>query len=112
MYIFISDDIIKTFELRIQDECLNSDPKQRPKLHTFLEDKIFRYDSRYKIFSFYSRFVLQCSLPKKLMVVNIKIVKFIYENYENIVGQITLICYHLQFIGCYEDNVHIYCQSS
>ena len=35
--------------------------------------------------------MLQCSLPKKLMVVNIKIVKFIYENYENIVGQITLI---------------------
>lgn len=56
--------------------------------------------------------MLQCSLPKKLMVVNIKIVKFIYENYENIVGQITLICYHLQFIVCYEDNVHIYCQSS
>ncbi|CAG2207832.1 SCYL3 [Mytilus edulis] len=38
------DDIIKTFELRIQDECLNSDPKQRPKLHTFLEDKIFSND--------------------------------------------------------------------
>ncbi|XP_052092631.1 protein-associating with the carboxyl-terminal domain of ezrin-like [Mytilus californianus] len=38
------DEIIKTFELRIQDECLNSDPKQRPKLHTFLEDKIFSND--------------------------------------------------------------------
>lgn len=99
MYIFLSDDIIKTFELRIQDECLNSDPKQRPKLHTFLEDKIFRYDSRYNVL--YLR-----------NFVNIKIVKFIYENYENIVGQITLICYHLQFIGCYEDNIHIYCQSS
>lgn len=35
------DDIIKTFELRIQDECLNVDPKKRPKLQTFLEDKIF-----------------------------------------------------------------------
>lgn len=38
------DEIIKTFEIRIHDECLNSDPKKRPKLQSFLEDKIFSND--------------------------------------------------------------------
>ncbi|KAL4219245.1 Protein-associating with the carboxyl-terminal domain of ezrin [Mactra antiquata] len=34
-------DLTKTFELRIQDECLNSDPKQRPSAQSLLSDRIF-----------------------------------------------------------------------
>ncbi|XP_041370739.1 protein-associating with the carboxyl-terminal domain of ezrin-like [Gigantopelta aegis] len=34
----------KTFELRILDECLNDDPKKRPKLKELLNDRLFRQD--------------------------------------------------------------------
>ncbi|XP_069122020.1 protein-associating with the carboxyl-terminal domain of ezrin-like [Argopecten irradians] len=37
-------DMTKTFELRIQDECLNPDPKARPRLETLLNDRLFRND--------------------------------------------------------------------
>ncbi|XP_033762729.1 protein-associating with the carboxyl-terminal domain of ezrin-like [Pecten maximus] len=37
-------DMTKTFELRIQDECLHPDPKARPKLETLLNDRLFRND--------------------------------------------------------------------
>ncbi|KAK3087793.1 hypothetical protein FSP39_010623 [Pinctada imbricata] len=37
-------DLIKTFELRIQDECLNPDPRQRPKLTSLMDDQLFRND--------------------------------------------------------------------
>ncbi|XP_021345414.1 protein-associating with the carboxyl-terminal domain of ezrin-like [Mizuhopecten yessoensis] len=37
-------DMTKTFELRIQDECLNPDPKARPKLEALLNDRLFRND--------------------------------------------------------------------
>ncbi len=35
-------EMTKTFELRIQDECLNPDPKQRPLLGSLLQDRLFR----------------------------------------------------------------------
>ncbi|XP_067662421.1 protein-associating with the carboxyl-terminal domain of ezrin-like [Haliotis asinina] len=37
-------DLTKTFELLVQDECLNVDPEQRPKVQTLLEDRMFRHD--------------------------------------------------------------------
>ena len=35
-------DMTKTFELRIQDECLSDDPKQRPILSEILQDNLFK----------------------------------------------------------------------
>ena len=32
----------KTFEIRIQDEFLNADPKVRPRLSTLLQDRLFK----------------------------------------------------------------------
>lgn len=35
-------DLTKTFELRVQDECLNSDPSQRPHMSSLLQDRLFK----------------------------------------------------------------------
>jgi SCY1-like protein 3 len=32
----------KTFELRVQDECMNPEPSQRPKLSSLLQDRLFK----------------------------------------------------------------------
>ncbi|KAK3600999.1 hypothetical protein CHS0354_008109 [Potamilus streckersoni] len=37
-------DVLKTFERRIADECLNTDPRKRPKAHSLLNDRIFNQD--------------------------------------------------------------------
>ncbi|XP_046583622.1 protein-associating with the carboxyl-terminal domain of ezrin-like isoform X2 [Haliotis rubra] len=37
-------DLTKTFELLVQDECLNVDPEQRPTVQTLLNDRMFRHD--------------------------------------------------------------------
>ena len=34
-------DMTKTFELRIQDECLSPDPRKRPKIESLLNDRLF-----------------------------------------------------------------------
>ena len=39
---FFLGDLTKTFELRIQDEFLSPDPKERPKLSAILVDRLFR----------------------------------------------------------------------
>ena len=38
----VDENSSKTFELRVQDECMHPDPKQRPKLASLLEDKLFK----------------------------------------------------------------------
>ncbi|XP_071097282.1 protein-associating with the carboxyl-terminal domain of ezrin-like isoform X2 [Haliotis cracherodii] len=37
-------DLTKTFELLVQDECLNVDPEQRPRVQSLLNDRMFRHD--------------------------------------------------------------------
>ncbi|XP_061183896.1 protein-associating with the carboxyl-terminal domain of ezrin-like isoform X2 [Saccostrea echinata] len=37
-------EMTKTFEMLIQDKCLNSDPKQRPKISSLMNDQLFRND--------------------------------------------------------------------
>ncbi|XP_062607716.1 protein-associating with the carboxyl-terminal domain of ezrin-like isoform X2 [Saccostrea cucullata] len=37
-------EMTKTFEMLIQDNCLNSDPKQRPKISSLMNDQLFRND--------------------------------------------------------------------
>lgn len=37
-------DLRKTFELRIQDECLHADPRKRPKVHSLMCDRLFNTD--------------------------------------------------------------------
>ncbi|CAI9716038.1 protein-associating with the carboxyl-terminal domain of ezrin-like [Octopus vulgaris] len=40
-------DLFKTFELRIQDEYLSRDPKQRPPLKCLLTDRLFKYENHF-----------------------------------------------------------------
>ncbi|GAB1598012.1 protein-associating with the carboxyl-terminal domain of ezrin-like [Argonauta hians] len=40
-------DLFKTFELRIQDEYLSQDPKQRPPLRSLLNDRLFKYENHF-----------------------------------------------------------------
>ncbi|KAL3870810.1 hypothetical protein ACJMK2_038850 [Sinanodonta woodiana] len=37
-------DVLKTFQRRVADECLNTDPRKRPKAHSLLNDRIFNQD--------------------------------------------------------------------
>ncbi|XP_048773103.2 protein-associating with the carboxyl-terminal domain of ezrin-like isoform X2 [Ostrea edulis] len=40
-------EMTKTFEILVQDKCLNPDPKQRPKISTIMDDQLFRNDLLY-----------------------------------------------------------------
>lgn len=41
-YVTDLSDLTKSFEIRIQEECLDADPNRRPKLNTFLQDPLFK----------------------------------------------------------------------
>lgn len=41
MYLLNSGEKSKTFEILVQDKCLNADPKQRPKFSTLMKDQLF-----------------------------------------------------------------------